>query len=406
MTTDSISTNDTFHGEVQQGVDYECSPSDDDNDFERAFRIAAYVVIIIISLTGNLLIITVTRRTTRMRTVAFQFVVNMAIADLLTTLINMPESLAVEIRGSDEWLTGSVGRLLCNLLPFCQQVCMFCSVLSLLAIALDRCLAIAVPLKRLMTRKLAKVITFITWLIPCVASLPMWIANDVIQTEESHYCREVWPSPLDTVKASREYTIVLFVFFYALPLIVITTLYGSVIYKIWQRRVPGNVSFASYRMRMRSIRKALKMFIAVVVCFALCWLPYHIAFFLSYYNEEYHKCGIPVRLWFVGVFFGDAISALNPCIYMAFNKDYRIGAKRLVMFSPCCRKNSAHLLELATAGGIHCRAGANAHNMVTFCTHGSGLVIRGLPVQREQKIYHSVAKNDVYLVGYNRGFQD
>ena len=54
----------------------------------------------------------------------------------------MPESLTVEIRNTDEWLPDDVGVALCKALPFCQQLCAFCSILSLLAIALDRYFAI------------------------------------------------------------------------------------------------------------------------------------------------------------------------------------------------------------------------------------------------------------------------
>ncbi|KAL9985140.1 hypothetical protein ACROYT_G007509 [Oculina patagonica] len=68
----------------------------------------------------------------------------------------MPESLVVEIKNTDEWMSGDVGQILCKLLPFCQQV---------------------------MARKLSRVIMACTWIIPCLSSAPMLVANKVMEIE-------------------------------------------------------------------------------------------------------------------------------------------------------------------------------------------------------------------------------
>ena len=237
----NITSNETF-SEEDEYVGYEdCPPLEPPSP--HAAKIAAYVVIIVISLVGNISIISVTRRTWSIRRkVAFYFVVNMAIADLLTTVINTPESMAVEIRDSDEWMPSDVGIVLCKLAPFCQEVCAFCSVLNLLAIALDRFFATCFPLKRIMTRRFSKIIILSTWRIPCTSNVPMIVASNVVKNEEQLYCDERWPAPFDTYKASQDYTIILFVLFYMLPLVTVPTLYSCVIYKIWRRKTPGNPS--------------------------------------------------------------------------------------------------------------------------------------------------------------------
>ena len=316
--------------EHENEMNHSCPLLGKENAFANVAKITAFVVIIATSMIGNLLIIIVTRRTQRMRKVAFNFVVNMAFADLCTTVINMPESLFVEIRDSDEWISGDIGLILCKLLPFCQQVCTSCSILSLLAIAFDRFFSICFPLKKTITRKLSWVIIISTWMIPCISSAPMFVANNVVEIEGVLLCLETWPAPFDPFKASRDYTIILFVVFYVLPLIIISTLYSCVFYKIWRRKILGNHSSKTHRLYSRSRRKALKMFIAIVVCFTLCWLPNHVTSFLIAYNEEFYNCGLPQHIDFISLFFAHAISALNPCIYIIFNQDYRDGAKRLV----------------------------------------------------------------------------
>ena len=309
---------------------YTCVLHGKEGSLIRVAKITGLIVIMAVSLIGNLLIIIITRRTARMRKVAFNFIVNMAIADLCTTIINMPESLFVEIKDSDEWISGDIGIILCKLLPFCQQVCSFCSILSLLSIAFDNFFAVCLPLKNPMTRKLSRVIITSTWLIPCITSVPMFLANSVVESEGILLCLEEWPAPFDSLMASRTYTVILFILFYVVPLIFISVLYSCVFYKILNRKVLGNLSAKTQRLYSRSRRKAMKMFVTIVVCFALCWLPDHVTYFLITYNDEFYNCGLPRNIDFISLYFAYAVSALNPCIYIILNQHYRSGAKRLL----------------------------------------------------------------------------
>ena len=331
MNNSSIFTNDTYKAGEEDEHNDGCPPRGEKNVLENTARITAFTVILATSLIGNVFIIVITRRTKRLRKMtAYDFVINMAIADLCTTVINMPESLAVEIRDTDEWLPGVVGVVLCKLLPFCQQVCTFCSILSLLTIAIDMFFAICLPLKGILTRKRSKIIIAGSWLIPCIVSTPMLVANNVIKTEGLILCLEEWPSPLNSMNASRDYTIILFVLFYLLPLIIISLSYGCVMYTLWKRKHPGNFSSQSDKIFSRRKRKALKMFIAIVTCFAICWLPEHVTFFVMANDDEVYNCGVTKNVYFISLFFAHAISALNPCIYTVFNKDYRYGFKRII----------------------------------------------------------------------------
>ena len=143
-----------------------------------------------------------------------------------------------------------------------------------------------------MSQKLSRVLLLLTWLLPVVSSAPVFVANNVVEISGELLCLEVWPSPFDPVKTHTDYTIILFVLFYVFPLTVISFLYSFVIFKIWRRRFPGNRSTVRTEAYSRSRWKALKVFISVVVCFTLCWLPYHVTFFLSSYNEIYFNCDL------------------------------------------------------------------------------------------------------------------
>ena len=397
--TTSNLTNGNFPGEDEVSVDdvYSCPPFAEETAIGNAAKITALSTIMATSFIGNILIIYVTRQTRSMRKIAYSFVVNMAIADLCTTIINMPESLTVEIRNTDEWLPGDVGVVLCKLLPICQQVCAFCSILSLLSIALDRFFAICLPFKRIMTPRLSKVIILFTWLIPLLSSAPMFVANNVVEIEGLTLCIEEWPAPFDNEKAPTDYTIILFVVFYLLPLIIIWSLYSCVVFKLWRRRVPGNYSSTRNPVYFRSRRKALKMFIAIVVCFALLWLPYHVIFFLISYKEEYYYCGLPGDIYFVSSFFSHAISALNPFIYMTLNEDYRRGIKRLLA-SCFCEKLSVQCLEINTANGV------NEDQQMTFYSCSLRFGIWSFLQSKIEPSAHDPPRHGGFVLNHNQGF--
>ena len=177
-------TNDTDSSPGKKENDYlldSCPPAMKVTPLENVTKITALFVIIIASFVENILVITVSRRNRNLRKIAYSFVINMAIADLMTTVINMPESIIVEIRNTDQWFPGEVGVVMCKFWPFLQQVCAFCSVLSLLAISLDRYFAICLPLRRIMSKKLFRVIILLTWLLPVVSSAPIFVANNVVE---------------------------------------------------------------------------------------------------------------------------------------------------------------------------------------------------------------------------------
>ena len=401
MTRNITNDTDSFPGEKENNYLLDsCPPAKQVTLLENVTKITALIVIIIASLVGNILVITVSRRNRNLRTIAYSFVINMAIADLMSTVINMPESVIVEIRNTDQWFPGEVGVVMCKFWPFFQQVCAFCSVLSLLAISLDRYFAICLPFKRIMSQKLSRVLILLTWLLPVVSSAPMFVANNVVEISGELLCLEAWPSPFDPVKAHTDYTIILFVLFYAFPLTVISFLYSLVIFKIWRRRVPGNRSTVTTEAYSRSRRKALKVFISIVVCFALCWLPYHVTFFLLSYNEIYFNCGLPRDIAFIAVFFSYAISAFNPCIYLILNKEYRTGSKRL-LYSCCCKGPSTFHPERATGTSRHSRIGASQlRAQISVDIKSPRVRIARFRRRRVDPYHKDLSKGDAFVLPY------
>ena len=117
--------------------------------------------------------------------------------------------------------------------------------------------------------------------------------------------------------------------FYLFPLLTMSILYSCVIYKLWVRKVPGNQTSENQQRSNKSRKKVLKMLLAVVILFAVCWFPVYITQFIRFFGEEDFPCGAPKTLAFMGYFLGHANSVIDPVIYAIFNSDFRKGFRNV-----------------------------------------------------------------------------
>lgn len=307
-----------------------------------------YVVMTIVSFTGNILVICTVAMNRRMHTVTNYLIINMAVADLLLTVFNMTSTTASFFKTSSYWISGKLGLTLCKLIPFIQALSVGSSVWNMNAIALDRFFAVVFPIRRYVTFTVAYGMMFIVWTLAIGISAPMLYAMNLEPAEEpgKFYCGETWNlEDVDTSSAPKDYTIALFLFFYAIPLVIISFLYSFVIYKLWIRKLPGQRSEMNEQRADKSKKKVLRMLLIVVVLFAICWLPMYVSQFMSFFGGP---CGAPTALLYFGYFIGHANSAINPCIYVLFNENFRKGFRDALL----CRCQRRRIIPGATTIGI------------------------------------------------------
>lgn len=107
-----------------------------------AARCVLLVAFILLTISGNVMVCLAVCRSRRLRRVANCFVVSLALTDLLLGLLVLPFSATVELR-SGNW---SLGGALCNIYISMDVLLCTSSILTLLAISVDRYLAISAPL--------------------------------------------------------------------------------------------------------------------------------------------------------------------------------------------------------------------------------------------------------------------
>lgn len=321
-------------------------PEPNANKYVKGVKAAAYIVVILLSLFGNAMVVRVVHKNRRMRTITNYLIINMALADLLTTVFNMLPTLYWIFRGLDVWAVGGwIGEALCKLLNFAQSVSITVSVFTLCAIAFDRFFAIFRPLKRVITFRVAKVIIAASWLSSIIVSGPQLYVLTITGAKGLAQCVENWGPLFDEATAPRNYTIALFVLLYALPLAVIAFLYTVIMLKLWRRKAPGQELTSNQENKEKTNRKVLKMLVTVVIVFALSWLPLYVRMFVMFANSDRYVCGLPYDMDFLTLYLGHANSAVNPYIYVIFNENYRRGFKTVLL----TRNRSSKSLSQSTS---------------------------------------------------------
>ena len=285
---------------------------------------------------GNIAIICAIHRTKRLHNPTNYLIVNLAISDVLGSVFIIPIAVASQLRFVSEWTGGWFGSVSCPLLVFLQGLFTNCSWFSMTVIAVDRFCAVMFPLRRIVTPRVTKAFLAGTWVSASLVVSPTLYAMRVVEKYGKHFCWEIWEPLFDTAESRKHYTVFLFICAYVIPLMVIGPMYACVIYRVWFRKVPGNVTDAIQRVQSRSKKKVLKMLMMVVIIFAVCSFPGQIFNFLQYsMSDVLPKCALSQNAIFVIFALVTANSAINPSIYFIFSDEFR-QALRTILHSLLC----------------------------------------------------------------------
>lgn len=193
-----------------------------ESSFFKWFRVAAYSIICISGVFGNLLVILASRKP-GMITVSNILIANLGVADFTVSLINIPTVVVYS-----HLVYWPFGAFLCKLIPFLQGLTLSASVGTLVAIALERYWHIVLYTRRKLTVREAYNAVVVIWASSIFIPLPLAVFNNISMwkqgDKEVAICVEEWA----TWKARQAYTTFLFLLMYCLPLLVISVLYAQI----------------------------------------------------------------------------------------------------------------------------------------------------------------------------------
>lgn len=301
-------------------------------------KLVCYVVIFIVGVIGNTLVCLVVCRERKMKNVTNYFIVNLAAADLSVLLICIPFDFGEQVTA--KW---PYGGFLCRLIYPLQTMATTASVFTLVAISLNRFLAIVYPLRPQLSTSDAKKIIGVIWLLS-VALVSPYIA--VLKLIGNH-CNETFK---DKGMHGEVYTFSIFIVQYVLPLSLIGLAYIR-IGRDLRRDKSSYSNDALQREQERDAHKVVKLLTVVVIVFAILMLPNHATWIWHDFgtgNKNIMKEITPLCQILVY-----ANSASNPLIYNACNSQFREGFKNYFRAWLSCFlwKHSGRLNNSSTQNG-------------------------------------------------------
>ncbi|GFU38246.1 probable G-protein coupled receptor 83 [Nephila pilipes] len=321
-----------------------------------------YSLIILISIFGNLLVCNIVARNRKMRSSTYVFIANLALSDFLTTVLNLPFNIARIL--FDHWPFGS---FMCSFVPLVQVTSVYVSTFTMTCIAIDRYRIISKPLEpRLRSAQAVKIIAGV-WFLALLLSLPHAIYNRIEIIFTLKYlmrCRAVYPPG-----TSRWITLVAVFTQYVLPLTITGTLYYLIIVKVWSRNSLGVVTEGQMYSQAQAKKRTIKMLVAVVILFALCWLPLNIFNILREFNSPtrgFHRSVSFSTVFFICHWLAMSSVCYNPFIYCWLNDNFKAGALSCLQ----CSKNAGRQLSDNAKSAKLARHSSVPTTTAVFIDHG------------------------------------
>ncbi|UJR37044.1 hypothetical protein I4U23_029749 [Adineta vaga] len=279
-----------------------------------------FALVVLLAVCGNSIVIWIVLAHRRMRTPTNYFLVNLAYADVLNAIFNISFN-GYYMVAQARW---PFGNLMCKLVQAVSHVSIAANVLTYVAISLDRYFAIIHPLRTKLTHKQTIMILCGIWILSLLVSSPAIRSFSYVR----HACEIV------DIKSHEKFEWIFFSVTYVGPIVILTITYTRIAIELWGQTAIGEVT-KRQRDSIQSKRKVVKMLIAVVLIFGICWFPQQLYFVIvSVYKSIPDWPGTPY-VYLPSYFFAMSNSMYNPFLYCCMNNRFRNGFRSVFRFCPC-----------------------------------------------------------------------
>ncbi|XP_048745367.1 G-protein coupled receptor 83-like [Ostrea edulis] len=338
---DNETLHDIFPDEFKNSTNLEYFDSDPTT---QALLISVFSPLAVMTFICNIIVCFVVGKNKKMRTVTNVFIVNMSVSDLILVSLNVSLNIARHL--AREW---TLGNLLCHMLNFSLMLSVYVSTFTLTAIALDRHQVLLYPLQPRITKTISYIIIFAIWFFSILFALPYGIFTKVAETDfilaKLKRCTTVFPQPAD--RWEQALTIATAVLQFFLPVVVITIAYTRVIQKLWLRTHLGVVTETQRRMEIQKKRKSIKLLVAVVIVFTVCWAPINFYHLLTDLHPNRITFKYDSAAFFVCHWIAVCSSCINPILYCWMNQSFRKEIRKHVTCLKCTisKRNCSHEVD-------------------------------------------------------------
>ncbi|XP_014285975.1 QRFP-like peptide receptor isoform X2 [Halyomorpha halys] len=354
--SDYLTTDLPENSTTEMYDDYEYNFDESVNTFfwdELAPTLIVYSITLLIGIAGNILIIFTITVYRRMKSTTNMFLASLASADLLLILICIPVKVAKLFS-----YTWTMGEFLCKMVHYMQGVSAICSVLTLTAMSIERYYAIVHPMKAkyVCTISQAKKIIIATWGASFLLAVPILFVQVHMLVGEKYlgyWCVRDW----NRSGVWRAHELYMFLLILVFPTTVMAITYSAICWEICrviQRRsymtsgkatlncesYPLSSKRTGFKPKMRleedsqTVRQVIKMLVAVVVVFVVCWGPMLTDNLLMAFDVLEHERTNSLKhmgtAFHLMAYFN---SCVNPIVYGFMSKNFRDSFSKAL----CCR---------------------------------------------------------------------
>ncbi|XP_043668921.1 neuropeptides capa receptor-like [Vespula pensylvanica] len=297
----------------------------------------AYVIIFVTGVFGNIMTCIVIKKKPTMQTATNYYLFNLAISDLLLLVLGLPNELSIFW----EQYPWQLGLCMCKLRAFVSEMSSYASVLTIVAFSLERYLAICHPLHLYTMSGLKRPIRFIlgVWLVALIFAIPFAVYTTVnyieYPPESGRYSEDsaVCAMLLENMPDFPLYELSCLIFF-LIPMVFIVVLYVRMCLRIQRNTLGRSIEGSVHgETRQAHSRKAIvRMLIAVVIMFFVCWAPFHAQRLLYVYRTSYFD---DINEWLHPLsgclyYFSTTV---NPILYNVMSAKYRMAFKETLWCS-------------------------------------------------------------------------
>ncbi|XP_075951396.1 proteinase-activated receptor 1-like [Anarhichas minor] len=223
-----------------------------------------YALVCLVSVPVNLCAVVAFTRRIRPKKAAAIYMLNLASADLLFASL-LPFKISYHF-GGNNWI---FGPFMCRVVTAAFYWNMYCSVLLIACISVDRLLAVVYPIDSLAWRRPrnANIACVAMWMLSFAGSVPLVLSDQTFHLKELDIttCHDVQRAD-ELIRHHKVYFVALCVALFFLPLLVTVASYARVIWSL--SRVPRGFPGSSRRRT-----RATVMVLTVLVMFVLCFTP-------------------------------------------------------------------------------------------------------------------------------------
>ncbi|XP_019612959.1 adenosine receptor A2b [Rhinolophus sinicus] len=304
-----------------------------------ALYVALELAIATLSVAGNLLVCAAVGTSSTLQTPTNYFLVSLAAADVAVGLFAIPFAITISLGFCTDF--HSCLFLACFVLVLTQS-----SIFSLLAVAVDRYLAIRVPLryKSVVTGTRARGVIAVLWVLAFGIGLTPFLGWN--SKDSATNCTESWDGTANEscclVKCLFENVVpmsymVYFNFFGCVlpPLLIMLMIYIK-IFTVACRQLQRTELMDQSRTTLQREIHAAKSLAMIVGIFALCWLPVHAINCVSLFQPARAK-DKPKWAMNTAILLSHANSVVNPIVYAYRNRDFRCTFHKIISRYVLCQ---------------------------------------------------------------------